>query len=303
MKAKLVILAFAFSSITFAQDNFIRPFKVGNYYEYTYEDVLGSIRYNARIVSDTITNNRQYLRMDIYNEPPIVFHSLFFSFDSTTLNIYGGPNAMCPDSSGNKLAAGFNLPVGYTWNECSMGMFVKSTINAIAEGTGFLGTTDTLRFVERKDTVGGTIEGNTFFGYVEKFGYYYFHREYGSPFGAWPYSKILRGAIIDGVTYGSVIMDVNLISSEIPNGFSLQQNFPNPFNPSTIIKFSIPKSAFVSLIVYDQLGREMSNLLNEKKGAGTYQYIFSANNISSGIYYYTLRADDFVETKKMILIR
>ncbi|MEO8666324.1 MAG: T9SS type A sorting domain-containing protein, partial [Ignavibacteria bacterium] len=92
-------------------------------------------------------------------------------------------------------------------------------------------------------------------------------------------------------------------NNNLPGKYSLGQNYPNPFNPSTVINFSLPKSSFVSLKIYDGLGREVSTLVNEKKSAGNYQYVFDANNFSTGVYFYTLQADDFGETKRMILIK
>ncbi len=87
------------------------------------------------------------------------------------------------------------------------------------------------------------------------------------------------------------------------NEFELQQNFPNPFNPSTTIKYSIPTSNFVTIKVYDVLGNEVAALVNEEKPAGTYEVNFNASQLSSGIYFYKLQAGSFVETKKMILLR
>ncbi|MCB9250036.1 MAG: T9SS type A sorting domain-containing protein [Ignavibacteriales bacterium] len=81
--------------------------------------------------------------------------------------------------------------------------------------------------------------------------------------------------------------------------FALGQNYPNPFNPSTTIEFSIPKTSFVSLKVYDILGREVSNLISELKNAGNYNINFNADNfLSSGLYFYQLKVDNFIETKK-----
>ncbi|MDO8548692.1 MAG: T9SS type A sorting domain-containing protein [Ignavibacteria bacterium] len=92
--------------------------------------------------------------------------------------------------------------------------------------------------------------------------------------------------------------------------FSLEQNYPNPFNPSTKITYSIPDKSFVTLKVFDPLGREISQLVNEEKEAGKYEIEFDANNLSSGVYFYKIeavpigrQAGDFVETKKMILLR
>lgn len=89
----------------------------------------------------------------------------------------------------------------------------------------------------------------------------------------------------------------------LPAQFSLEQNFPNPFNPSTTINFSIPESGNVLLKIYDMLGRESAVLINETKTAGNYSIKFDAENLSSGIYFYTLKANGMTETKKMFLIR
>jgi hypothetical protein len=91
--------------------------------------------------------------------------------------------------------------------------------------------------------------------------------------------------------------------SEIPEKFNLEQNYPNPFNPSTTISFSIPSSAFTSLKVYDMLGNEVTTLVNEEKQSGTYEVKFDAASLSSGIYFYTLKAGSFSQTKKMILMK
>ncbi len=91
--------------------------------------------------------------------------------------------------------------------------------------------------------------------------------------------------------------------SEIPLSYSLLQNYPNPFNPSTKIKFDIPKSDFVSLKIFDALGREVAALVNEQLKPGTYEAEFNGANFSSGVYFYKLTAGDYVETKKMVLVK
>lgn len=94
-------------------------------------------------------------------------------------------------------------------------------------------------------------------------------------------------------------------NKEIPINYSLEQNYPNPFNPSTKISYVLPKAGFVSLKIYDQLGSEIITLVNEFKNAGSYDNQFSISNstLSSGIYFYTLKVGDFVQTKKMILMK
>ena len=111
-----------------------------------------------------------------------------------------------------------------------------------------------------------------------------------------------------------------LNSNEAPNGFVLGQNYPNPFNPTTRISFSLPKESFVTIKVYDVLGKQIATLVNEEKPAGNYEIIFSAKggssssgnaySLSSGIYYYKLTAalnegqtENFSEVKKMILMK
>jgi murein tripeptide amidase MpaA len=93
-----------------------------------------------------------------------------------------------------------------------------------------------------------------------------------------------------------------------PLVFSLEQNYPNPFNPSTIIRFTVSQDEKldvqnVSLRIYDVLGNEVANLVSEEKVAGTYEVLFNATNLSSGLYFYTLQSGSFVETKKMILLK
>ena len=92
-------------------------------------------------------------------------------------------------------------------------------------------------------------------------------------------------------------------SSNFPKEYSLLQNYPNPFNPITIIKYSLPKVSDVELIVYDILGREVATLVNEPQQAGNYEINWDASNVSSGVYFYQLNTTDYVDTKKMILLK
>ena len=85
--------------------------------------------------------------------------------------------------------------------------------------------------------------------------------------------------------------------------FQLEQNYPNPFNPSTKISYSIPQEGDVTLKIYDVLGNEVATLVSEEKPAGVYEVEFNAGNLSSGIYLYKLTAGNFIQTRKMILIK
>ncbi|HMQ80214.1 MAG TPA: T9SS type A sorting domain-containing protein [Ignavibacteria bacterium] len=93
-------------------------------------------------------------------------------------------------------------------------------------------------------------------------------------------------------------------NTEVPQVYSLQQNYPNPFNPVTNIKFGLPKGSFVTLKIYDMLGREVASLINNMNlAAGNYTYDFNAVNVPSGIYFYKLSAGEFSDVKKMTLVK
>jgi hypothetical protein len=115
------------------------------------------------------------------------------------------------------------------------------------------------------------------------------------------------------ITYQSTILEQTFTVMADPIGiqqistivkdFSLGQNYPNPFNPNTKINFSLSKAEFTYLRVYDILGREVKTLVAEPLSAGEYQVDFDAKGLSSGMYYYSLRAGDFVTVKKMVLVK
>ncbi|MBZ0204481.1 MAG: S8 family serine peptidase [Ignavibacteria bacterium] len=88
-----------------------------------------------------------------------------------------------------------------------------------------------------------------------------------------------------------------------PVSYALEQNYPNPFNPNTSIRYSIPKQSFVRLVIYDISGKEVAVLSNDVKQAGSYEAIFNASGFASGVYFYSIEADGFKETKKMVLIK
>jgi len=88
-----------------------------------------------------------------------------------------------------------------------------------------------------------------------------------------------------------------------PDGFKLAQNFPNPFNPETVISYELPFTGFAELSVYDILGNEVAELVNEKRSAGSYEVKFDGSNVASGVYFYKLTAGKFSETKRMILLK
>jgi len=97
--------------------------------------------------------------------------------------------------------------------------------------------------------------------------------------------------------------NVRSAASTIPVAFALEQNFPNPFNPSTTIRYALPSSTHVKLTVYNILGQIVSELVNEEQSAGWKEVKWNASNFASGVYLYTLQADRFVSAKKLLLLK
>lgn len=145
------------------------------------------------------------------------------------------------------------------------------------------------------------------------------------PSGNWDFNQAWNGSVLfDTVTHtykmwyaggpffsermGYAISLINGIDdnilTDLPQRFALSQNYPNPFNPSTRISYSIPNSGFITLKVYDILGKEIQTLVNEFQNEGTHYINFNANSFSSGIYFYKLQSGkEFVEIKKMLYVK
>jgi hypothetical protein len=110
--------------------------------------------------------------------------------------------------------------------------------------------------------------------------------------------KFLFAAGVNGIK-----TSVKNQSAQLPEVFSLAQNYPNPFNPQTTIKFTLAKSDYTSLIIYDMLGRSIATVVDGVRQAGVHGVEFNASHIPSGVYFYTLRSGSYVETKKMLLVK
>jgi hypothetical protein len=110
---------------------------------------------------------------------------------------------------------------------------------------------------------------------------------------------------IDSVNFYLTKLSIGIepVSTEIPDKYLLYQNYPNPFNPATNIRYQLKENSFVTLKIYNLLGKEIATLVNENQKAGIYETTFKADNLPSGIYFYRIAAGDFSETKKMILIK
>ncbi|MCK5277802.1 MAG: T9SS type A sorting domain-containing protein, partial [Cyclobacteriaceae bacterium] len=95
-----------------------------------------------------------------------------------------------------------------------------------------------------------------------------------------------------------------MVSTELkPDKYVLHQNYPNPFNPNTIIKFALPQDSKVNLTVFNILGEKVVQLINQEMKAGYHEYKFDASNFASGVYLYSITAGEFIEIKKMVLMK
>ncbi len=122
------------------------------------------------------------------------------------------------------------------------------------------------------------------------------------------YAPVNRSVLISTYSKDTVDITFNMVGivqkgKDIPKFYILGNNYPNPFNPTTKISFGLPRASNTKLIIYDILGKEVATLINEELKAGNYNIEWNAGNYSSGIYFYRLESGDFVQTKKMLLIK
>tara|TARA_R110000868_G_scaffold396971_2_gene669455 strand:+ start:35135 stop:36718 length:1584 start_codon:yes stop_codon:yes gene_type:complete len=136
--------------------------------------------------------------------------------------------------------------------------------------------------------------------------------EYNEPFSISEDVDSVRMVLVDAdlnkigvlVSESVQVLTTNTeISSNLPSDFKLNQNYPNPFNPSTLISYSIPKASDVQLNIFNIIGQPVANLVNERKQSGSYTVEFSADNLPSGVYFYSIKAGTFTKTNKMLLIK
>ena len=223
---------------------------------------------------------------------------------------------------------------GMNWYQSSLGASDLLTVQFVSNLTGWISsyggiykTTDGGLNWIRHWVVPGTFGYYTtvffvdsLYGYTSSQGGIFYSSNGGIDWIDQDFSSVLALYFADelngwGVGYNNLIMHttnggVTFIEDDENNlthpiKFLLQQNYPNPFNPSTTIQYAISSKQFVTLKVYDLLGREVATLVNEEKPAGSYNVEFRMQNLelSSGIYFYQLIAGDYVETKKMVLLR
>ena len=100
-----------------------------------------------------------------------------------------------------------------------------------------------------------------------------------------------------------LVTAIEQISDIMPDEYRLEQNYPNPFNPTTTIQFSIPKPSFVTIILFNVRGEKVTKLIEEEKQPGVYQTIFDASELATGVYFYRINAGEFVQMKKLMILK
>jgi hypothetical protein len=113
----------------------------------------------------------------------------------------------------------------------------------------------------------------------------------------------LRGAMIDGIVYGTITSVEEGTGGNVPSKYSLMQNYPNPFNPSTTIMFSLPHASWTNLTILNMIGQEIAVLMNEWKSAGSHSVTWSPSNLPSGVYLCRFRAGTFSQVNKILLLK
>jgi CubicO group peptidase (beta-lactamase class C family) len=120
----------------------------------------------------------------------------------------------------------------------------------------------------------------------------------------WETSSLMRIHIFESISalYQQLVTSVSEGNS-IPSSITLEQNYPNPFNPSTTIRYGLPNRSYAALTIFNTLGQEVAVLQNGEQEAGYHEVLFDGKNLSSGVYFYRIQAGDFVQTKRLLLLK
>ena len=229
----------------------------------------------------------------------------------TMLDVYSIRALVFNSTGSHTLFAGCSSPIGsgagvyeYTFPVIPVEL-VSFTADVIGNSInlGWVTATETNNQGFEIQRTSSTSENWEKVGFIAGFGtstelhHYSFSDE---PTASGKYQYRLKQIDFDGSFEYSNTVEVEVM---VTKDYSLSQNYPNPFNPATLISFSIPNDEFVSLRIYDVLGREVAQIINERKSAGTHQIEFDGAAFNSGVYYYTLTAGSYTETKKMLMIK
>ena len=274
-----------------------------NWYEFGFESSIISIQFTNQ--------NMGYLASNYYSD---VFGDSLFIFKTSNsgsnwYKIYSLPKGMLYSSNfinnntgwaaGLTRISGFNRDLilkttdgGLNWQNFALASF--STINAIyfaSYDNGWYCNSGIFKSIDGGESWINQVpsNGNDYYTSI-----IFIDNKTGWAVGN-------NGKILKTITGG--VTSINPSNGIIPDNFSLNQNYPNPFNPTTNINFSIPKSSFVTLKVYNVIGKEIADLINENLNAGVYSFDFNADGLATGVYLYKLIAGDYSAIKKMTVLK
>jgi hypothetical protein len=267
------------------------PFHTGDIWQYKthvfipYPETSYIVYTTVVVGKDTLmTNGKIYRRMNRFEK---MFGDGFYRIDSTTACVYkyeGTTEEILTDS--------LKATVGDQWSYFRCDSVYRNLIFTVATSV--------------KAYSFSVIPYPVYFHFAKGFGLIrYSMQEENQVYPvADSYETTLIYAKINGQEYGTLV-SVKEDEYPLPKNFLLKQNFPNPFNPSTTIRYKLHVKAFITLKIFDLLGREVAMLVNEEQSAGIHSYKLEASNykLSNGVYFYQLRANNFVETKKLTLIK
>ena len=266
------------------------PLAVGNtwHYEITYfnRTPFVVLPYTIRIVRDTVMpNGKVYYVLDSLD----MFYERFVRADSSHVYYWdrSGPNATWVDQIAFNLRA-----VAGEEDTVRLGDFFSCQSGKITADTIF-GKPESIRTYSFRGLVFGGVTVANGFGYLTY--------EYSGDYGDVQYFWDLVGCVISDTVYGRLTALHR--DSRLPGGAALFQNYPNPFNPSTTIRYGLPERTHVTLTVFNTLGQQVATLVNDTQDAGYHQVQFDGSGLASGMYFYRLRAGEYVAVRRLLILR
>lgn len=290
----LLIATFCFPQIDTTKKDFY-PLKIGNLWQYRNES---NYIITEKIISDTIIDGYFYYSLVNVNTPSFILPVRIDSILRVIIR-HGGP--FWGDTCGGNTPYEFsvyhlNAEDSAVWKICD-GLFLEQFVrfNGIRTMNIFGQSHEIMEF----DYGGIANVGDTIWFYGARLAKgigLLEERHY-----EWSYN-ILQGAIIDGIQYGTIV-SIGDPEVRLPVSIVLHQNFPNPFNPYTTIKYEIPERSNVILKVYNTLGQEIITLTDDTQSAGIYEKEFNGIKLSSGVYFAVLTINQSMFVSKMLLIK
>jgi hypothetical protein len=269
----------------------VGPLKPGNYWKYLEVGGYSNGDVTCFYVTDSTRNLKGYNFniVQSFESPNYIRYSSYEML--TTDSIYISYATYVPDSIYTYYKA--NCKIGDSWVQ-PVNEFATYTYSVI----------DTFHITAWGNSYFSKLIKITDFNVTEVYQIWVDHIGLMEEQSVGQYHMVLRGCVIDGIIYGDTTTIVNV--KEMPYQeltCDLEQNFPNPFNANTKITFSIPKSSNISLKIYNSIGEEIDVLIEQFMNTGNYSYQFDASKLSSGIYFYRLTTNEYIKTKKMIVLK